>query len=1240
MLKHSIPGITIENSIAIQHIDGSPQITGVSIGALHVGTLVPRLAFGQIIARPLEELQVRRPLVVVIDALDEASHEDDNAFVDLVKHMLDYRETLPLRFIFTARTNVAAVIDRIETETVNITDDEPLDVDDVRLYALDALRDLGHPAHSEREHFASRLSSAASGNFLYAEFQLVAIRNDPQHWRETDLPEGLHGAYRSFLQREIASSRTDARWMRRYRPVLGLLTVARGDGLTPSHLEAVTGLPTSEIEDTVASCGPFLRIREGSAAIRVYHESFREFLARDPIYHVFPEESADSLVEHCLTALVERDGATTDEYALRYLVEHLQDLRRYGEVVMLSLNDRFLESQDALALRHELSLATQDAGLRAALMAQDIERFAAIAVASGFTRDRISKITPVQAFADDGLAGALSTAKAMDPHDRAMWYLVLAIGPHTQPDAMETGAVLGELLALEPSVLPEYWQDTAAALLARTMSVDRAATLKLQEALLDNWGRQHLVNFLIDAGCLVDAAEVLESFSDSDIWLRAVHAVAEEYFRFGRTDEAIALVARMVASVPWVSEFLTIYDDDPEIVGIDCEPKFLASLYAGVPKARTELFRALANKDAQASRAALVIAARAAYYYHHIGDHDAESACLSFCLDKRTQTLEPPSWSDQEKVEVPNRQSQAFAWLYLAETFYYLNRQPEARQFLRMAADTKPPLAAMRSQWGQINDTHDDPQHRFCLQGLTLRLSQAGARLREPEIHYAAAQELMDLGSRDAVRALLADIETSVGDQPKLREKFTDALSRTREFASGSLRAAETQRLVRSPAVASLPECEQATDTANALLLDVLEQALSRDATLLFDCCKALATVAATLGRNELHDKSAEIYRVRSWVTWLNRRSVLTWLVEHLAERGAAAEIQELLDGFDVRGLGTSLYENVWESQITDLVLRTGDLDGAVQVLKVLKPKGEFAALGHLRELVTSCLANGDIMTRTSHHLLWLASRIAARNGDDERAALLREHASAEATKLEDTLRGRQETASSEEEFGRASMLAQAARQLAEMGLVERAEETFRLACSYHSSAEFSWDTYRFAFAGIVQTYDEQAADRDASVVSQIARRCDYIEGFAHSGHLEAVQGHIDNIMEYVRIFKTVHHRDQALQRIARMLGYVGRWAEARDVVDSMHSSREYAAVDVLVAVSKSPIAAGVTPAVGGSEDLIDIVRLSCRSLSGAILTCAALGDGLFPFDAAVARSFDALVSTVTRRAEVITGGE
>ena len=115
----------------------------------------------------------------------------------------------------------------------------------------------------------------------------------------------------------------------------------------------------------------------------------------------------------------------------------------------------------------------------------------------------------------------------------------------TGPHSGGTVGVLQELQAFDLSELSEHWQDIVAALIARAVRVDRPAALSLQEKLLNNWGRQHLVNFLIDQGDLPVAAEVLESFTDHEICLRTTRAIADS------TSGSAWLKVRLSRSPDW-----------------------------------------------------------------------------------------------------------------------------------------------------------------------------------------------------------------------------------------------------------------------------------------------------------------------------------------------------------------------------------------------------------------------------------------------------------------------------------------------------------------------------------------------------------------------------------------------------------------------------------------------------------------------------------------------------------------
>jgi hypothetical protein len=53
------------------------------------------------------------------------------------------------------------------------------------------------------------------------------------------LPVGLSGLYHDFLNRELGKD--EQRWFDLYEPLLGLIAVAQGEGLTATQLTAIVG---------------------------------------------------------------------------------------------------------------------------------------------------------------------------------------------------------------------------------------------------------------------------------------------------------------------------------------------------------------------------------------------------------------------------------------------------------------------------------------------------------------------------------------------------------------------------------------------------------------------------------------------------------------------------------------------------------------------------------------------------------------------------------------------------------------------------------------------------------------------------------------------------------------------------------------------------------------------------------------------------------------------------------------
>jgi WD40 repeat protein len=293
------------------------QVVGVLIRELHVGSASPRLALDRLLRRPLERAGAGERIVVLVDALDEALTYGDENLVAL----LSAASELPgnVRFLLTSRPD-QRVLRRIEHTRLDLVEDAP--ADDVRAYASERLGDAA---------VADRVAEAADGNFLYARYVVDDLLADPARDPEArSLPKGLEGHYHDYLERELV--RSDERWEDRYRPLLGLLAVARGDGLPRELLAAASGIEEDRTDDALRVLGQYLS-GPADGPFRLYHQSFREFLLEGTEHRVYPALAARRLAETLLDDYPDHSYAI--ENAPTHLVEALTGAKRSVALALL-----------------------------------------------------------------------------------------------------------------------------------------------------------------------------------------------------------------------------------------------------------------------------------------------------------------------------------------------------------------------------------------------------------------------------------------------------------------------------------------------------------------------------------------------------------------------------------------------------------------------------------------------------------------------------------------------------------------------------------------------------------------------------------------------------------------------------------------------------------------------------------------------------------------------------------------
>src|SRR5262249_3697964 len=159
--------------------------------------------------------------------------------------------------------------------TLDLIDNAPPGIDEVMLYATARLESVDEP---KRSLLAKHVAEKSGGNFLYAFHVLndLVSQGDGQDPDSLDLPDELEDAYRKFIQREMAAN--PSRWNCTYRPLLGPIVVARGEGLTKAQLVGITDLAEDTADDVLKVCAQYLvGGKSKTQPYRIYHQSFRDF---------------------------------------------------------------------------------------------------------------------------------------------------------------------------------------------------------------------------------------------------------------------------------------------------------------------------------------------------------------------------------------------------------------------------------------------------------------------------------------------------------------------------------------------------------------------------------------------------------------------------------------------------------------------------------------------------------------------------------------------------------------------------------------------------------------------------------------------------------------------------------------------------------------------------------------------------------------------------------------------------
>ncbi|MCJ7445052.1 MAG: hypothetical protein MUO26_11100, partial [Methanotrichaceae archaeon] len=376
---------TLKDQIQISvnvHV-GEGNVTGVYIEKLNLGGLSDELSFDRILRDPIKKLYdggFNEPIILLVDSLDEAmSYSGSIKIIELLAKLEDLPDKI--RLIVTTRPDPRVLKYFPDSRKYDLIKDAPPDVNDIELY-LEG-RFLGLES-GLRKRLVSRISRAADGNFLYTSFvvrDMLERFPNAQDWEIIYLPKGLSGIYHNFLTRELGKD--EKRWYNDFKPLLGFIAVAYGEGLSRSQINRISG---KDLEYSLRACKQYLEGELPEGPFRPFHRSFADFLLEDEEnldYHINAIEFHNEIINFYL-GTYSNQWIDCDIYGLNYLPNHLFKAEQHQKLKDLLLDFSWIRAKlektnvqsllldyDLLSSDTELGYVQEAIQLSAHVLAQD-----------------------------------------------------------------------------------------------------------------------------------------------------------------------------------------------------------------------------------------------------------------------------------------------------------------------------------------------------------------------------------------------------------------------------------------------------------------------------------------------------------------------------------------------------------------------------------------------------------------------------------------------------------------------------------------------------------------------------------------------------------------------------------------------------------------------------------------------------------------------------------------------------
>ena len=303
--------------------------------------------FDNLLIQPLAMLTdpPKSPIIVVIDALDEATRNGRNELAEFIGQEMQ-RMPSWMRLIITSRPE-AVVLQPLQSIFPHDIDSEQEETrHDIAKFLHEELSGGAAESTTTPEQIDA-LVEKCEGNFLYATLAIDEIQGDQTGSEdENTYPAGLGGRFSNWFSRQFPDIQE---YQDKHRPLLELIIASRGP-LPLDLARKILGWGPYEYAKNshgrmgglaLEAVGALFPIRDGN--IGVYHTAIAEWLI-DPTnkagqYFVDPHKGHERLADACLSEC-SAGQENVSPYCFEYLSSHLVELKRWEDVLDLISNNR------------------------------------------------------------------------------------------------------------------------------------------------------------------------------------------------------------------------------------------------------------------------------------------------------------------------------------------------------------------------------------------------------------------------------------------------------------------------------------------------------------------------------------------------------------------------------------------------------------------------------------------------------------------------------------------------------------------------------------------------------------------------------------------------------------------------------------------------------------------------------------------------------------------------------------